>query len=188
MFSTTSIELAKIDFIFATNLVIVSNLVEHYLLDKELFNDKWLLTSFALILSFVFHALITFNMIKIDESNIKLKKTVDDLTRFGTIFIVSEIFYSIFAHGKIKLSKQWAIKTSLTLFGIVIFNFFLSNRIRNLGPYTLLFYDVVKMIVGSLTSAFFIDGVITNNEIGNLFSLLAGYISWHLIIVKNVVR
>lgn len=188
MFSKESIERVKIDFIFATNIIIVSNIIEHFLINKELFNNVWLLSGFSLIISFIFYALFLYDLNKIDESNIRLKRLVDDLFRFGSIFIITEIVGTYLIYNRVIISYDFIKRTIFTLSGILSYDYFFSHKINNLGVYTLLVNDILKISIGSLASAYLLDGQISKSETSGLLGLLGGYITWHLIISKIIVR
>ena len=188
MFSKETIERAKADFLFATNILIVSNVVDHFLINKELFNNHWLLSGTALIISFVIHALVIQDLNKVNESNIRLKQFVNDLLRFGSIFIITEIIGTYFIYGHVKISLNFIKRASVTLLGILSFSYFFMNRINNLGVYTVLVNDILRIFSGFIASVYLIDGYISTNEMSRLMGLLGGFISWHLITSKIIIR
>jgi hypothetical protein len=188
MFSKESLERVRIDFIFATNIIITSNIIEHFLINKELFSNTWLLSSFALITSFIFHALFLHNVNKVNEANIRLRRLVDDLLRFGSIFLITEIVGTYLIYNKVIISSNFIKRTVFTLLGILSYDYFFSHKIDNLGVYTLLINDLLKISVGSLASAFLLDGNISKSETSGLFGLLGGYIIWHLITSKLIIK
>lgn len=187
MFSRKGIEHVKSDIVFVSTITITSGFINYYLTGLHLFDDMWLLSSFSLLIAFIFHSFITRDLINVEESNFRLKKTVDDVIRFGTLFFISEISTSILLYDKIILTYEFLIRTIMALSGLAFFDMVFAERLINEGVYTLLIYDVFRISASSLGATLLINGNISLLNFADTVGIVSGFSLWHLITNRMIV-
>jgi hypothetical protein len=186
MIKTEKLENLKNNLFFATNLMVFSNIVNYYLIDSELFSNKWLYSSFVLIFSYGIYTLFSDVFIKIEEDNIKLRRTKEDALRYLTIYTIYQLFIVYVEQGIIELSMTWAMKTILIIGSYVSFDYIFTDFLFNLNNHHILFIDLIKIGAAEVIGAFVISQEMSLMESSDLIAYLFSYLIWNLF-TKNLI-
>ena len=87
MLSTSKIINAKYRFLFITNIVIISEFINHYLKGTNLFSDSWLCYAIAILISYIFYMLILEDFILKFTYTPKINHQVVNLLKLTSLFL-----------------------------------------------------------------------------------------------------
>ena len=182
MISSVKLENVKTNLFFVANLMIFSNIINYYLVGGELFNVKWLYSSFAIAFSYIIYSLVAESYVVIKDNDYRIKKSKEDVIRYMTIYTI----YQAIQEGILELSFSWASRTLITVLGYVGFDYFFSDVLLNLNNAHLLGMDLVKIIIAEMIGLFIIYEEYTFIKGADLISYLFSYIIWSLFTKKLI--
>jgi len=186
MLSTKKLATLKNNIFFAANLMVFSNIINYYLVDSELFSDKWLYSSFALVLTYGIYSLTSDILINIKEDNIKLKRSKEEALRYMIIYTMYQLFVVYIEKGIIELSYSWIMKTILIIGSYVSFDYIFTDFLFNLNNTNILFIDLIKISLAEITAAFIISQEMSLIEGSELVAYLFSYLIWVLFVKKCI--
>jgi len=182
MFLPINIENAKMKLFFVSTIVIISELVNNYLKNTQIFSDSWLYSAFGFLIAYLFYILFIEN-IKI--SNIKImKQTIVDLIRTSTLLLISNIFFNYFEYGVLILSSLWVKKIMLTIIGFLSSDYIFMNKILDMNSYQSLFYNISKIFIIDIIINLILTKTFTLVNFIDNISFFFGYVTWELLVKK----
>jgi len=184
MIKTGKLEGLKNNIFFAANLMIFSNLINYYLIDSELFDNKWLYSAFILVFSYSIYSLFSDLFINIKDKNLKIKRTKEDAIRYMTIYTIYQLFLIYVEKGIFELSFSWVIKTFIIVTSYISFDYLFIDMVFNLDRYQILYLDFIKIILAEIIGIFVISQEIGFIEISDLVAYLFSYLIWILFTKK----
>ena len=69
MISSLKLENVKNNIYFVANIMILSNVVNYSLLGTSLFDNKWLYSSFGILIAYIFYSFISDNLISFNDDD-----------------------------------------------------------------------------------------------------------------------
>lgn len=185
MFSLIKISNAKMTFFFITNIVIVSELVSHYLKGTEIFSHSWLYSAFAFLIAYIVYILFIEDIKVIETTNIQLKQHTTNVVRYSTLFFISHVLTNYFEYGTISLSFVWLMRTVLIISGYSISDFIFANKIIKFNKYETLLYNSTKMFCSDVIINLLLYNEMTTVKLIDNVAFICGNISWE-IFTKNL--
>ena len=86
MLTSSKIENIKNNIFFVSNLMIMSNIINHYLVGSELFNQKWLYTGFGILITYICYSLIASEYISVNDEDYKIKKGKEEAIKYLILY------------------------------------------------------------------------------------------------------
>jgi hypothetical protein len=184
LFSPKEIQLTKIDLTLWTTILVISNYLISTQTNVPAFDKKWQLFALATLLGFVLHGLL---VSKVTPSLTNLtpdtntKNAIVDVVKFGTVFATRKALIDYFNNQPINLGEtEWMTETGLTLGGYAIFHIVARDMLPNLGAHFQMGSDLVEFSMGYLLAKFVMTGTITEPNLYELGSYLAGFAAYYL--------
>ena len=115
MLTTSKISIAKYRFFFILNIVIISELISHYLKGHELFSNNWLYSAFGILLASIFYMIFIENYIIQFSYNSRFNQPFMDLLRLTSLFVISKIITNLLESGIININSLWIYKTLMII-------------------------------------------------------------------------
>lgn len=191
MISPVDIQGTKVDLTLFSTVLVVSNLVSSQLEKTGLFNESWMNLAVATLFGVTLHGLLTNKVSSMINTSLNIdtasvKNSVNDLIKFGTIFISQKAVTSYLQGKDIVFDQKWAMTSGLTIGGYAAFNM-IESFVPKIDTYQPLLNDLIKVSMGALTANYFVDGSITKDHLLNLTSLLSGFVAFHLVTKQFVI-
>jgi len=184
MLSTLQIENAKTRFLFITNIVILSEIIEYYLKEKDVFTEDWLYSSLSLLIAYVIFILLSDNISLVDKNNYSVKKHERNFIRQTTLFLISHIIKNYLEHGMVYFDLSYLIKIIISVLFYVFPDYVLQDKLLPLTSHQYLIYDVLKMFISDYTVSLMVYNTYSLDDFYESFSFLSSYILWETFI-KN---
>ena len=184
MISSNKFKVIKNHILFLTNLVIIINLVNYYLVDEELFDKSWLYSSYGIILAYIIYLLLDNTEVNINDKDYLIKKSKYDAIRYFILFTLSHIIINFFKDGNVKISFLWFFEIILTITMYISFDYFLCDYSTN--EISLIFLNVVKIFIAEILGLLIIFQKINLVDISDLLAYIIAYLVWYLIIKKFI--
>ena len=186
MLSTSKISTAKYRFLFITNVVIISEIINHYLKGENLFSDSWLCSAFAFLLAYIFYMLFFEDFIlKVTYSH-KINHQVVNLLRLTSLFFMSKIITDYLDNGLIGINSDWAIKTLMITSSYFITDIALIDYLIKFNNHQLLFYNIIQRFFAEYLIILFLYNQYTITDFINSISFLVSYIVFETITKKFI--
>jgi len=166
--------------------MVISNLINNYLVDSKLFDNKWLLTSFGILIAYLLYSLISTDYISVDDKDYKSKKTKEDAIKYLIIYTLSHSVTGYMHDGFVELSYNWFIRTLATVGGFVTFDYICSDMILQLNSYQILFLDLFKIVIAELFGGYVVSEIFNTFDIADLIAYSFSYAFWSLFIKKII--
>jgi len=166
--------------------MVISNLINNYLVDSKLFDNKWLITSFGILIAYLLYSLISTDYISVDDKDYKSKKTKEDAIKYLIIYTLSHSVTGYMHDGFVELSYNWFIRTLATVGGFVTFDYICSDVILQLNSYQILFLDLFKIVIAELFGGYVVSEIFNIFDIADLIAYSFSYAFWSLFIKKII--
>jgi hypothetical protein len=186
MLTTSKITIIKYRFLFILNIVIISELISHYLKGTELFSNNWLYSAFSILLSYIFYMIFIENYIIIFSYNSKFKQPVMDLLRLTLLIVVSKIITNLLETGIININLLWIYKTLMIVTTYFISDIILADFLIKFNNYQLLFYYICKVLLSNYLIILLLYKQFTLNDFIDQITFLISYIFYEIIIKKFI--
>lgn len=184
MLSTAKINIAKYRFFFVTTLVLVSEIISHYLKGNELFSDSWLMSSFSFLIAYIFYMIFLEDYILKLTLTPKFNQPTIDLLRLTSLFVISKIFTTYLENGIVNINSSWILKTLMITSSYFILDIFLADFLIKFNNHQLLFYNIIKMFFSEYFIVMFLNNDFTSNDLIDNASFLFSYIFFEVITKK----
>lgn len=178
MLSTLQIENAKTRFLFIANIVILSEIIEYYLKEKDPFTKEWLYSSLSLLVAYIFFILISDNISLVDKNNYSVKKHERNFIRQTILFIISHAIKNYLDHGMIFFDSLYLIKMIISIIFYIYPDYILQDKLLPLNSHQYLVYDVSKMFIADYVVSLMVYNVYNLSDFYESFSFSASYILW----------
>jgi hypothetical protein len=186
MLTTSKISIIKYRFIFILNIVIISELISHYLKGTELFSNNWLYSGCAILLAYIFYMIFIENSILQFSYDSRFKQPIMDLLRLTSLFVISKIITNLLESGFININSLWLYKTLMIIITYFISDIILSDFLIKFNNYQLLFYYICKVLLSNYLIILFLYNQFTINDFIDQFAFLISYIFFEIIIKKFI--
>lgn len=186
MLSTAKINIAKYRFFFVTTLVLVSEIISHYLKGSELFSDSWLMSAFSFLLAYIFYMIFLEDYILKITMSPKFNQPTIDLLRLTSLFVISKIFTNYLENGIININSLWIVKTLMITGSYFILDIFLADYLIKYNNHQLLLYNITKMFFAEYFIVIFLYNDFTSNDLIDNVSFLFSYIFFEIITKKFI--
>jgi hypothetical protein len=186
MLTTSKISTAKYRFFFVTNLVIISELISHYLKGHELFSDSWLYSAFSFLFAYIFYMIFLEDFIIKFTYTPRINQPTIDLLRLTSLFVVSKIFTNYLESGIVNINSKWIIKTLMITGSYFITDITLSDYLIKFNNHQLLFYNITKMFLSEYLIVLFLYNQFTITDFIDNISFLISYIFFETITKKFI--
>jgi len=196
MISPNDIQVTKVDLTLFATVLVVGNVVERQLFNKQLFNEAWKNTAVSVLLGVALHGLLTNKVSAMINARVKgtvgVEQSVYDLVKFGTIFAVQRAgtFYLQGRPVGLEIyTENWLKDNGSVIAGYAIFNMLLRDMVPNVSAvYQPMINDFVKVSLGFLSSKYVMNGFVTQTHLLELSAILAGFAVFHLSTKSLVVQ
>lgn len=186
MLSTSRIATAKYRFLFMTNIVIISEFINHYLKGDNLFSDSWLCSSFAFLLAYIFYMLIFEDFILKFTYIPKINHQIVDLLRLTSLFFMSKIITDYLENGLISINSNWIIKTLMITSSYFVTDIVLIDYLIKFNNYQLIFYNIIQRFSAEYLIIIFLYNQYTITDFINSISFLISYMIFETITKKFI--
>jgi len=186
MLSTSKIINAKYRFLFITNIVIISEFINHYLKDTNLFSDSWLCNAFAILIAYIFYMLILEDFILKITYTPKINHQVVDLLKLTSLFFISKIITDYLKNGTVGVNSEWVIKTLMITTSYFVVDITLIDYLINFNNHQLLFYNITQRFLAEYLIILFLYNQYTVTDFINSISFLSSYIFFVTITKKFI--
>ena len=186
MLTTSEISIAKYRFLFILNIVIISELISHYLKGDELFSNNWLFSAFGILLAYIFYMIFIENYIIQFSYNSRFNQPFMDLLRLTSLFVISKIITNLLESGIININLLWIYKTLMIIITYFIIDIILADFLIKFNNYQLLFYYICKVFLSNYLIILFLYNQFTVNDLIDQISFLISYIFFEIIIKKFI--
>ena len=156
MISSLKLENVKNNIYFVANIMILSNVVNYSLLGTSLFDNKWLYSSFGILIAYIFYSFISDNLISFNDDDYIYKKSKNDAIRYIVIYTLGHFLVSFLDKGFVELTLTWAIRTFITIGGYIYFDYIFSDLFLKLNHYEILFFDLIKIIIAEIIGLYIV--------------------------------
>ena len=184
-FGQKEIELTKVDLTLWTTIFVVSNYLFSMHRKVPVFDNAWQLFTLSSLLGFVLHGLV---VSKITPSLTDLtpdrntKNAIVDVVKFGTVFATRKALIDYFNNQPINLTdNEWLTEQGLILGGYAVFHIVARDMLpkldESLNP---LLSDGVEFSMGYLLAKFIMRGTVSEDNLYELGSYLAGFAAYYL--------
>jgi len=187
MLTTSKIYIAKYRFLFILNIVIISELISHYLKGTELFSNNWLQSAFAILLAYIFYMIFIENNIIKFSYNSRFNQPFMDLLRLTSLFVLSKIITNLLENGIININLLWIYKTIMIITIYFISDIILADFLIKFNNYQLLFYYIFKVLLTNYLVILFLYNKFTLNDFIDQIAFLISYIFFEIIIKKFII-
>jgi len=166
-------------------VAVVTQLVRKYLLKMEfdIFDNKWVVGTFATAAGFAVHDLFTYRLNKyVTFKNTGAQRAVKDVLYFGTMMIVKDMIMNHVYQQPI--TKASLLKIGIALAGFVGYDLLISTKQPKLekgSKFNSTFGDTIKSVSAILISDFLPDQDIDMSTLPHLFSILCALPVYHLV-------
>jgi hypothetical protein len=184
MLSSLKIDNIKGNIYFVGVIMIISNLINFYLVGTKLFDNKWLLTSFGILVAYIIFSLISGDYISVEDKDYKSRKTKEDAIKYLIIYTLSHSVTGYMNDGFVELSFNWFIRTLATVGGFVSFDYICSDLILNLNSYQILFMDLFKILIAEFFGGLVVSELFDLIDIADLIAYSFSYAFWSLFVKK----
>jgi hypothetical protein len=185
MLSTLEIENAKSRFLFIATIVILSEIIEFYLKEKDIFTKEWLYSSLSLLIAYIIFILLKDNISLVGKNNYSVKKHERNFIRQTTLFLLSHIIKNYLEHGMVNFDLSYLIKIIISIIFYVFPDYILQDKLLPLNSHQYLMYDVIKMFISDYTVSLMVYNIYKLDDFYESFSFLSSYILWETFI-KNL--
>lgn len=186
MLLTSQISTAKYRFLFISNVVIISEFINHYLKGDNLFSDSWLCSSFAFLLAYIFYMLIFEDFILKNIYIPKINQQVVNLLRLTSLFFMSKIITNYLENGIVSINSDWIIKTLMITSSYFIIDIALINYLIKFNNHQLLFYNIIQKFLVEYLIILFLYKQYTIIDFINSISFLISYIVFETVTKKFI--
>ena len=186
MLSTSKISTAKYRFLFITNVVIISEFINHYLKGDNLFSDSWLCSALAFLLAYIFYMLIFEDFILKFTYSPKINHQVVDLLRLTSLFFMSKIITDYLENGLVSINSEWVIKTLMITGSYFVIDIALIDHLIKFNNHQLLFYNIIQKFLAEYLIILFLYNQYTIIDFINSISFLVSYIFFETITKKFI--
>jgi hypothetical protein len=186
MLTTSKISTAKYRFFFVTNLVVISELISHYLKGNEMFSDSWLYSAFAFLLAYIFYMLFLEDFVLKFTYSSRFNQPTIDLLRLTSLFVISKVFTSYLESGIVNINSLWIAKTIMITGSYFITDIALADYLIKFNNHQLLFYNVTKMFLAEYLIVLFLYSKFTITDFIDNISFLISYIFFEIITKKFI--
>ena len=180
MISSLKLENFKSNIYFVANIMIVSNLINYSLIGTSLFDNKWLYSSFGILIAYIFYSFISDNLISFNDEAYAYKKSKNDAIRYIVIYTLAHFLVSFLDKGFVELTFEWAIRTFITIGGYIYFDYIFSDLFLKLNHYEILFFDLIKIVIAEIFGLYIVYQEFYIVEIVDLIAYAFSYIVWNL--------
>jgi len=184
MISSNKFKIIKNHILFLTNLVIIINIVNYYLVEEELFDKNWLNSSYGIILAYIIYLVFDNTEVNVNDKDYLIKKSKHDAFRYFILFTLSHIIINFFKDGNIKISLLWFFEIILTITMYISFDYFLCDYSTN--EISLIFLNVFKILVAEVIALLIIFQKVNLVDLSDLLAYVIAYLVWYLIIKKFI--
>jgi len=192
MIQDFDMQLAKTDVIMMASVFLVQHLLDSQVhpMHPKIFNDKWVKLTFAALLGFALHGLIT-NKISfainnnMNNTNVGINNSVYDIVKFGTVFVVAEAVSAQLLGRPMDFGTQWQMASGIRIAAYCAFDM-VETSLPQIGQFQSTYNTLIKVGAGEVLAYFVMDGTMSNNNLYSTISLLAGFAAYELF-VKQVV-
>ena len=187
MLTTLKISIAKYRFFFLLNIVIISELISHYLKDNELFSNKWLLSAFGFLLAYIFFMIFIENYIIQFSYNSMIKEPLLNLLRLTSLIFISKLITNLIENKIININLLWIYKTIMIIIIYFISDIIFADFLIKFNNYQLLFYYICKVLLTNYLVILFLYNQITISDLIDQIPFLISYIFFEIIIKKFII-
>ena len=186
MLSISQISTAKYRFLFVTNIVIFSELINHYLKGSEIFSDSWLCSAFGFLLAYIFYMLFLEDFILKITYTPKFNQQVINLLRLTALFFISKLITNYIGNGTIKIDSMWIIKTLMITGSYFLSDISFIEYLIKFNNHQLLFYNILQRFFAEYLIILFLYNQYTITDFINSISFLISYIIFEIITKKFI--
>ena len=192
MIEDFDMKLAKTDVIMMASVFIVQHLLDSQVhpMHPKLFNDKWMKLTFAALLGFALHGLIT-NKISfainnnLSSSNVGIHNSIYDIVKFGTVFVVAEAVSAQLVGRPMDYGTKWQMASGLRIAAYCAFDM-VESSLPQVGQFQSVYNTLIKVGAGEVLAYMVMDGTMSNANLYSTISLLAGFAAYELFIKQMV--
>ena len=192
MIQDFDMQLAKTDVIMMASVFLVQHLLDSQVhpMHPKLFNDKWVKLTFAALLGFALHGLIT-NKISfalndsINNTNPAIHNAIYDIVKFGTVFVVAEAVSAQLLGRPMDYGTKWQMASGLRIAAYCAFDM-VESSLPQVGQLQPVYNTLIKVGAGEVLAYVVMDGTVSTNNLYSTISLLAGFAAYELIIKQTV--
>jgi len=186
MLSTSKIANMKYRFLFITNIVIISEFINHYLKGENLFTDSWLCSSLSFLLAYIFYMLIFEDFILKFIYIPKINQQVINLLSLTSLFFMSKIITNYLENGIVSINSDLIIKTLMITSSYFIIDIALINYLIKFNNHELLFYNIIQKFLAEYLIILFLYNQYTITNFIDSISFLISYIVFETITKKFI--
>ena len=186
MLTTSKLNTAKYRFFFVVHLVIVSELISHYLKNTELFSDSWLSSAFAFLLSYIFYMIFLEQFVLKITNTPRFNQPTIDLLRLTSLFVISKITTNYLENGIVNINSLWIYKTIMITGTYFFLDISFADYLITFNNHKLLFYNLLKMFLTEYIVVLFLYNKFTFNDLVDNISFLISYILFEVITKKFI--
>lgn len=184
MLLKSKVSTAKYRFLFVANIVILSELINHYLKGNKIFSDSWLCSAFGFLLAYIFYMLFLEDFILKSTSTIKFSQQVTDLLRLTCLFFISKLITNYIDNDKI--DSIWVIRTLMIIGSYFISDISFIDYLIKFNNHQLLLYNILQRFFAEYLIILFLYSQYTITDFINSISFLISYIIFETITIKFI--
>lgn len=182
MLSPSKYNSLKSNILFVTNLMIISSLVNHFLVDEKLYDKNWLYSSFGILISYFIYILFIEELVNIKDEDYPIKRMKKDAYRLFVVFTISHLIRNYLIDNSITISILWLVQTSVTIFFYVYLDYISCDFVLKLNNYQNLFLDIIKIFTAEILATLITFQHLELIDISDLIGYSISYITWTLFI------
>jgi len=186
MLTSSKIENIKNNIFFVSNLMIMSNIINHYLVGSELFNQKWLYTGFGILITYICYSLIASEFISVNDEDYKIKKGKEEAIKYLILYTMSHSFTSYIHDGFIDISLVWFIRTVFTIGTYIFFDYSFSDTFLTLGNHKIILLDLIKIFLAEIIGMMVVLQPFDLIELSDIIAYGFSYMFWNLVTKKFI--
>lgn len=188
MITTSKIYTAKYRFLFITNIVIISELISHFLKGGELFSNSWLCSAFSFLLAYIFYMLFLEDFIIKITYMPKINHQIIDLLRLMSLFFISKLITNYIDSDSPNINLEWVIKTVMIVGSYFIIDITFIDYLIKFNNHQMLFYTVVQRFLAEYVIILLLYTQYTSSDFINSISFLISYIIFDIITKKFITK
>lgn len=188
MITTSKIYTAKYRFLFVTNIVIISELISHFLKGGELFSNSWLCSAFSFLLAYILYMLFLEDFIIKITYMPKINHQIIDLLRLTSLFFISKLITNYIDSDSPNINLEWVIKTVMIVGSYFIIDITFIDYLIKFNNHQMLFYTVVQRFLAEYVIILLLYTQYTSSDFINSISFLISYIIFDIITKKFITK
>ena len=186
MIQNFDMQLAKNNVLMMTIIFLVQHVLDSqvHLTKPQLFNEPWMKTTLGLLLGYALHGLLTNKlslMVKqnLNNPNPAINNAIDDIVKFGTVFIVGEFVTSQLLGKSPDFGPKWQMASGLRIASYCAFDF-IESSLPKIGSMQSLYNLLIKYGSAELVTYYVMESKLSTNNLYSTMSLLVGFAVYEL--------